>query len=95
MKISIATLCLLIVSVTVGTAESGPHYVFLSGQISAAVSEDFYPIETFDGDRLLLNGSKKRLRPAGNLPCQMKPIVAISNKYAEVNNLSYSFNSNL
>lgn len=94
MKISIATVCLLIVSVIVGTAESGPHYVFLSGQISAAVSEDFYPIDTFDGDRLRLEGIKKRLRPAGNLPCQMKPIVAISNKYAEVSSFSYSFNSN-
>ena len=94
MKFNIATFCLLISSVVLGTAESGPHYVFLSGQISAAVSENYFPIEEFDGDRLRLSGIKKRLKPAGNLPCSMKPVVAISNKYAEVSSLSYRFSSN-
>lgn len=94
MKASIATCCLLVASVIFGAAESGPHYVFLSGQISAAVSEEYFPIEEFDGDRLRLSGIKKRLRPVGNLPCSMKPVVAISNKYAELSNLSYRFSSN-
>lgn len=98
MKISITLLCLFSfagVTVAAGqSTESGPHYVFLSGQISAAVSETFFPIEEFDGDRLRLGGIKKRLRPAGNLPCSMKPVVAISNKYADVSDLNYSFSSN-
>ena len=85
---------MLIASVTFGVAESGQHYVFLSGQISAAVSDNYFPIEEFDGDRLHLSGIKKRLKPAGNLPCLMKPVVAISNKYAEVSDLSYRFSSN-
>ena len=99
MKYRILTLFLISSSMMVGASaqsnDTGPHYVFLSGKISVLLKNEYHVVEEFDGKNLHLDGTKKALRPTAKLPCAMRPVVAISNKYAEINDLKYSFSSKL
>ena len=70
------------------------HYVFLSGKISAQVKKEFLPVSSFDGSRLRFDGSSRTEKPTPRLTCSMIPVVAISNLYAEVSDLEFSFRSN-
>ncbi|GEM_PF-724588 len=69
-------------------------YLFMSGKVSAQAQNQFYPLESFDGKRLSLDGYKRSLKPAKNLNCTLSPLMVISPYYAEIRDLEYSFDSN-
>jgi len=69
------------------------YFMFMSGKVSAQVKRDFYPIETFDGKRLRLTGSKKPIKPTDGLNCSMKAVMVVSKYFAEIRDLEFTFDS--
>lgn len=76
------------------SSESGNSYMFMSGKISAQMNDTFLPVKAFDGKRFHVSGSDSTIRPAKDISCAMKPVMVISNLYADVNELEYNFDSN-
>jgi len=74
--------------------EQRDFYLFMSGKVSAQVKKQFYPVESFDGKRLNLDGYKRTLTPTKNLNCSLSPLMVISPYYGEIRDLEYSFDSN-
>ena len=74
--------------------ETRAFYLFMSGKVSAQAKKQFYPVESFDGKRLNLDGYKRTLKPTKNLNCTLSPLLVISPYYAEIRDLEYSFDSN-
>jgi len=74
--------------------ETRAFYLFMSGKVSAQAKKQFYPVESFDGKRLNLDGYKRTLKPTKNLNCTLSPLMVISPYYAEIRDLEYSFDSN-
>lgn len=72
---------------------SADYYLFMSGKVSAQIKRDFFPIESFDGKRLQLTGSKKSLKPVDGLNCSMQPVMVISKYFVEIRDLEFSFDS--
>jgi hypothetical protein len=82
------------VSAQISDAEpSADYYLFMSGKVSAQIKRDFFPIESFDGKRLQLTGSKKSLKPVDGLNCSMQPVMVISKYFVEIRDLEFSFDS--
>ncbi|MEC7906647.1 MAG: hypothetical protein VYC82_05435 [Verrucomicrobiota bacterium] len=74
--------------------ETQAFYLFMSGKVSAQAKKQFYPVESFNGKRLNLDGYKRTLKPSKNLNCTLSPLMVISPYYAEIRDLEYSFDSN-
>jgi len=72
---------------------SADYYLFMSGKVSAQIKRDFFPIESFDGKRLQLTGSKKSLKPVDGLNCSLQPVMVISKYFAEIRELEFTFDS--
>ena len=82
------------VSTQISDAEpSADYYLFLSGKVSAQIKRDFFPIESFDGKRLQLTGSKKSLKPVNRLNCSLQPVMVISKYFVEIRDLEFTFDS--
>ena len=76
------------------SSEQRAFYLFMSGKVSAQAKKQFYPVESFDGKRLNLDGYKRTLKPTQNLNCTLSPLMVISPYFAEIRDLEYSFDSN-
>jgi hypothetical protein len=95
MKYSLLFTLFIVAASALGAQSSNPdkYYVFLSGQISALIKDEYVRVESFDGKSLSFASKAKSAKPSNKQPCSMKPIVAISNKYAEVSDMEFSFRS--
>lgn len=87
------TLVLATSTLAAQTSNPNQHYVFLSGEISALVKEEYLTVKSFDGKYLNFSSTSKSAKPSNKQVCFMKPVVAISDKYAEVSDLEFSFRS--
>ncbi len=74
--------------------EQKAFYLFMSGKVSAQTNKQFYPVESFDGKRLNLDGYNRALKPTKSLNCTLSPLMVISPFYTEIRDLEYSFDSN-
>ncbi len=82
------------VSTQISDAEpSADYYLFMSGKVRAQVNRNFFPIESFDGKRLKLTGSKKSPKPVNRLNCSMQPVMVISKYFVEIRDLEFTFDS--
>jgi hypothetical protein len=73
---------------------SDQQFLFMSGKISAEVKDNFFPLKSFDGKKLRLDGSGKAIRLSKNLNCSMRPVVVTSSSYADIRGFEYSLGSN-
>lgn len=97
-RYGLSALAAIFIALSSGAQDSEPpeqraFYLFMSGKVSAQAKKQFYPVESFDGKRLNLDGYKRALKPAKNLNCTLSPLMVISPYYTEIRDLEYSFDS--
>ena len=72
---------------------SDRSYVFMSGKVSLAEKDTFLPIKSFDGKRFHLEGHNKAIKPTRKLSASMRTTMVVSNKFADINEFEYGFDS--
>lgn len=69
------------------------NLLFMSGSVETQIKKKFHTVETFDGKRFQVSGSRKPVKVTGKTNCFFVPEMVVSSMYSEISDIDYQVDS--